>query len=196
MIDESEVWLIGVALIAVITSIGFGIWSNLNTRKSNELLEDQLQITTRPWVSISALSGYKVKSRDQVMDYAKFRGLSKKRQEKFQPIEFMYICYFENTGLLSTNITYSSTVGVDEITKENLQYIEMTEKTEIILPKQTIPRILFVPYSLIQNIENIPVFMAVRIEYQFKDKKNEIKEEKIRKIWKLTKQGIHSREIW
>lgn len=196
MITQAEGWLIGIALVVAIASILFGIWSNRSTIKSNELLENQLYITTRPWVSISELNPYKIKSKEQTMDYFKFKELSKEEQKDFHPLEVSFLCHFENIGSLSVNITYSSNMGVGELTKENIKKLKIKEKSEILLPKQKIQRLIPVPYTLLDNIEKEPIFVVTQINYQFEHKKNKLEKDSIHKIWKISTQGIKPVEYW
>jgi len=196
MVTEAEVWLIGIVLVATIASILFAILSNRSTKKSNELLENQLYITTRPWVSISELHPYKIKSKEQTMDYFKFKELSKEEQKDFHPLEVSFLCHFENIGSLSVNITYSSNMGVGELIKENIKKLEIKEKSQILLPKQKVQRLIPVSYSLLDNIEKEPIFVVTQINYQFEHKKNKLEKGSIHRIWKITTQGIIPMEYW
>ena len=197
MITEAEWWLIGITLFATISAISFGIWSNLNTRKSNNLLEDQLYTTTRPWVSISELNPYKIKTQDdQLIDYFEFKKLPIEQQKDLNPIESSFMCYIENTGLLSVNMTDSANMGAGEITKENVKELKMTEQTGILLPKQKIQKMISVPQDLMKNRKENPIFIIIRINYQFESPKNKLKKESITRIWKLFDKGIKTTEYF
>lgn len=197
MITEAEWWLIGIALIATISSISFGIWSNLNTKKSNNLLEDQLYTTTRPWVSISELNPYEIKTQDdKLIDYFEFKKLPKEQQKELHPIESGFMCYIENIGLQSINMTVSANMGTGEITKENAKEFEIIEETGVLLPKQKIQKLIPVPYNLIRNRNKEPVFVILRINYQFEYTENELKKESITRIWKMFDKGIKTTEYF
>jgi len=48
--------------------------------------------------------------------------------------------------------------------------------------------------DLMKNIENQPIFIVMRLNYTITNQEKEIKEEKILRIWKLSKEGIQSVE--
>jgi len=196
MITETEYWLIVIALVATISSIGFGIWSNSSTKKSNELHEKQLTATIQPWISISDLDPSSVKLKDQIIKYYKFKELSKKQQEDLQPSEIGLRFYIENIGLLSVKANISTNMGTGELTKESVKDLEIVEKPTVLMPKQKISRLIPIPFKLFENRAKSPLFIYTRIRYEFKSHTGEIKEETVNRIWKLNEQGIFPIDYW
>ena len=178
---ELDFWLVLAAFLAVFVSIGFGIWSNLNTQRSNHLYEREQEKRLRPILIVKQPKVKWLKIDNKKITYDQY--LTMDTNQRYDEVTFHF--FIENRGLITAkNIHVGKIESSVLTTSKDLLELDITRTEEYDLsPSETMEFVFSVP----KLINNAKYYVSRRIEYEYPSKQK-IKKVKILVIWS---QDIH-----
>jgi len=194
--------LLATSIIIIVTVIGI-IWSgiltresNQNTVKSNELMEQDLELRHRPWLSIGNPEVSHFTNNEKVF---KIDEMEKMTFEEHKSLNITHIDWnytLKNTGLTpAKNIVFKTLNSNNELTEKNSKDAIIIQEKSTLMPSQE---------SIHTHVENIDDwsddtsenwFMII-FEYEFVNHKQEIQKNSTGRILKFHNAEWEAMSSW
>ena len=184
---------ISVTLIGVIWSGVLTRESNKITVKSNELVEQDLELRHRPWIIITDPYVLYLNTKNKRYTLDEFEKMTEEEQKALDIKSVIWNHHLKNTGLTpATNISYKTLKSEKKITKEDFQNTKISGKNKTLSPGQ---ETIFY-YESTNYLETKEDWLMVVCEYDYVDHKQKVKKNSTGRIWEVFGIGWQGGDSW
>ena len=191
MLEEADVWIIAIALLAALASIGIGVWSNISTKRSNNIMERDMIVRHRPWILMSDPKIVFVRTHNKNFSSEEFLSMDFDDKAALDPFMIKWTYHIENVGLLPARnlkvFQYEDWGGLEK-TKPKYDPDDNSNGRPL-LPGEKKMYYIDITFAKFNQFPNALRFIQNSICYEFRDHENKKQIQIISKIWSFQGDG-------